>query len=69
MYTGWGDSLKHNEVGPAIWDQWLTPALANGNMQCKPLPEVVGKGLESIQAAIDRQAQGVSAKKLVVELD
>lgn len=66
--TGWGDSLKHNEVGPAIWDHWLTPALANGSMRCMPEPEVVGKGLEHVQAALARQAQGVSAKKLVVEL-
>ena len=66
--TAWGDSLKYNEVGPAIWDRWLTPALANGSMRCKPEPEVVGKGLGYIQAAVDLQAKGVSAKKLVVDL-
>lgn len=66
--TGWGDSLKYNEVGPAIWDQWLSPALANGSMQCKPSPEVVGKGLESVQLALDLMSRGVSAKKLVVDL-
>lgn len=65
---GWGDGLEHNEVGPAIWDQWLTPALANGTMRCKLGPEVVGKGLEHVQAALDLQAKGVSAKELVVEL-
>lgn len=65
---GWGDSLKHNSVGPAIWDQWLTAALADGSLKCKPIPEVVGKGLESLQTALDLQAKGVSAKKLVVEL-
>ncbi|PVH70338.1 GroES-like protein [Cadophora sp. DSE1049] len=64
----WGDTLKHNEVGPAIWDRWLTPVLANGSMKCKPEPKVVGKGLESIQEAIDLQFRGVSAKKLVVEV-
>lgn len=37
-------------------------------MKCKPDPEVVGKGLEHVQTAIDLQAKGVSAKKLVVEL-
>lgn len=60
--------MKHNHVGPAIWDQWLTAALANGSLRCKPDPEVVGKGLENVQAALDLQAKGVSAKKLVVEL-
>ncbi|KAK0123654.1 hypothetical protein ONS95_008666 [Cadophora gregata] len=65
---GWADSLKDNEVGPAIWDRWLTPALENGTMKCRPEPGVVGKGLESIQGALDLQARGVSAKKLVVEI-
>lgn len=36
-------------------------------MKCKPDPEVVGKGLESIQKAMN-MAPGVSAKKVVVEL-
>lgn len=31
---GCGDSLKHNEVGPAIWNRWLPSALANGSMEC-----------------------------------
>lgn len=66
--TGWGDSLKYNKVGPAIWDEWLSVALANGSMTCKPEPIIVGKGLESVQAALDLQAQGVSAKKLVIDL-
>lgn len=68
MNQGWGDSLKNNEVGPTVWDQWLTPALANGSMKCKPDPEVVGQSLDALQAAFDLQAQGVSAKKLVVEI-
>jgi hypothetical protein len=66
--TGWGDSLKHNKVGPAIWDEWLTQALANGSMKCKPEPNIVGRGLESVQLALNLQAQGVSAQKLVVNL-
>lgn len=65
---GWGDSLKYNEVGPAIWDEWLTSALANGSMKCKPDPEVVGEGLASVQTGLDKVAGGVSAKKIVVEI-
>ncbi|KAK4505463.1 hypothetical protein PRZ48_003426 [Zasmidium cellare] len=67
-YT-WGDSLKYNEVGPAIWDKWLTPALADGSMKCKPDPEVIGKGLGSVQAGLDQVAGGVSAKKIVIEIE
>ncbi|KAL3431030.1 chaperonin 10-like protein [Aspergillus tetrazonus] len=33
-----------------------------------PEPEVVGRGLESIQRAMDIQARGVSARKIVVQL-
>lgn len=42
--------------------------MANGSLKCKPEPEIVGKGLEYVQEAMDKQARGVSAKKLVVEL-
>lgn len=37
-------------------------------MKCKPDPEVVGKGLGSIQAGMTEVAGGVSAKKIVIEL-
>ena len=47
----------------------MTNALANGSFKCKPDPQVVGKGLESIQKAVDLMGQGVSATKLVVEMD
>lgn len=57
-----------NEVGPAVWADWLPKALANGTLKCKPDPLVVGKGLEKIQEACDRGMKGVSAAKLVVEL-
>ena len=59
--------VKDDEAGPVVW-RWLTTALADGSMQCKPNAEVVGRGLESIQEAVDRIGEGVSAKKLVVEI-
>jgi len=37
-------------------------------MQCKPEPVVVGQGLESLQEAVDRWGEGVSAQKIVVEI-
>lgn len=51
-----------------IWDEWLTQALAKGSLKCKPEPKVVGRGLNSVQAGLDLQAQGVSAQKLVIDL-
>ncbi|KIX92674.1 uncharacterized protein Z520_11526 [Fonsecaea multimorphosa CBS 102226] len=49
--------------------QWLETALEDHRMQCMPAPEVMGKGLESVQAAMDKLASGtVSGRKLVVTL-
>lgn len=50
-----------------IW-RWLQNAMDAGKIKYAPPAEVVGKGLESIQAAIDQLAAGVSAKKLVVSI-
>jgi len=66
--TGYCSTLQHNEVGPAIWGKWLTPALASGLMKCKPDPFVIGHGLESLQAACDKLKAGVSATKVCVEI-
>ena len=64
----WGSSLIHNEVGKAIYVDFLPTALAKGTYIAAPEPEVVGKGLECIQTACERLKKGVSAKKLVVSL-
>ncbi|KAI9829476.1 MAG: hypothetical protein M1819_006296 [Sarea resinae] len=63
-----GSDLKDNEVGPAVYVDFLPQALAEDKYMAAPDPEVVGKGLESIQAALDVQKKGVSAKKVVVSL-
>lgn len=47
---------------------FMTTALADGRLQPKPDPSVVGEGLESIQKAIDVVRQGVSAQKIVVRI-
>lgn len=61
--------LKDNEVGPAIYIDFLPKALSDGSFIAAPDAEVVGKGLESIQNALDVMRKGVSAKKLVVTLE
>ncbi|MCJ1408493.1 hypothetical protein MMC19_002568 [Ptychographa xylographoides] len=63
-----GSSLAFNGIGKAIYEDFLPKALANGRFIASPEPLVVGKGLESIQAAFDLQKKGVSAKKVVVSL-
>lgn len=63
-----GSNLKDNEVGNVIYTDFLPKALAEGRFMAAPDPQVVGKGLEYIQAALDLQKKGVSAKKVVVSL-
>ena len=61
-----GTTLIHNEVGKAIYVEFLPKALAQGTYVAAPKPHVVGQGLESIQAGVDFQKKGVSAEKVVV---
>ena len=64
----WGGSLKDNEVGPAIYADFLPTALASGAYQAAPPAEIVGDGLEAIPAGLKRLRRGVSARKLVVTI-
>ena len=57
-----------NEVGTMIYVDFLPRALAEGRYVAAPEPQVIGKGLGSIQAGLDVQLKGVSAKKVVVSL-
>ncbi|KAF7358928.1 hypothetical protein MSAN_01233200 [Mycena sanguinolenta] len=61
-------SIAENEVGRVVFGVWLEAALADGSMKCRPHCDVVGKGLEGVQGALDIMFKGVSAKKLVVEI-
>jgi NADPH:quinone reductase-like Zn-dependent oxidoreductase len=62
-------SVIDNEIGPAIFRDYLGPALAEGRFRPAPPPKVVGHGLQQIQTAFDAQRKGVSAAKIVVALD
>jgi NADPH:quinone reductase-like Zn-dependent oxidoreductase len=64
----WGSTLMDNEVGPALFRDFLPQALADGRYAAAPPAEVVGHGLASIQPALDALRTGVSARKLVVTL-
>ena len=63
-----GSSLLYNEVGKAIYGDFLPKALAAGVYIAAPDPQVIGKGLEYIQTGYELQRKGVSAKKIVVSL-
>ncbi len=63
-----GDTLIDNEVSRVIYEDFLPGALAEGRYAAAPDPEIVGEGLEYIQAGLDIQKKGVSAKKVVVSL-
>jgi hypothetical protein len=62
----WGSDLKDNDVGPAIYADFLPSALATGAYRAEPPAEIVGHGLGAIPAGLRRLSKGVSAKKLVV---
>jgi NADPH:quinone reductase-like Zn-dependent oxidoreductase len=62
----WGGTLKDNEVGPAIYVDFLPAALGTGAYRAAPAATVVGHGLARIPDALRRLRDGVSAEKLVV---
>ncbi|KAK6211489.1 zinc-binding dehydrogenase [Colletotrichum tabaci] len=64
----WGSDLMANEIGAAIYRDFLPDALAQGKFVPAPKTEVVGHGLGSIQKAFGISYNGVSAKKLVISL-
>ena len=63
-----GSTLMDNEVGPAIYADFLPDALAQGRYTAAPPARVIGYGLGQLQHALDVQRQGVSAEKIVVTL-
>ena len=63
-----GDTLMDNEVSRVIYEDFLPLALAEGRYAAVPEPDVVGTGLGCLQAALDIQKKGVSARKVVVSL-
>lgn len=63
-----GTTLKDNAVGKAIYVDYLPQALASAAFIPAPSPQVVGKGLEHVQQAVNQIMKGVSATKLVVTL-
>ncbi|KAL2002443.1 hypothetical protein VTN02DRAFT_6784 [Thermoascus thermophilus] len=61
-------ATHHPHIADALWRRLIPRALADGSLQTKPDPLVVGEGLERVQEGIDLQRRGVSARKVVVTL-
>ncbi|GMF72164.1 unnamed protein product [Aspergillus oryzae] len=61
-------TVEDNEVGPAVWVEYLPKALEYGRFKPLPEPLVVGTGLECVQMGIERSMAGLSATKAVVRL-
>ncbi|KAE9374049.1 zinc-binding oxidoreductase CipB [Stipitochalara longipes BDJ] len=57
------------EVGKAVWERYVPEALRSGELVPSPKALVVGKGLADVQKGLDRQKEGVSARKVVVVLE
>lgn len=80
MVPSWGPSFDgvqckfseplrgDKELASAIFHGYLSEALEKGSFRAMPKAEVVGKGLESAQNALDILKQGVSAKKIVITI-
>lgn len=62
-------TIKDTGVAEAVFGDFLPGAIAGDRYKPAPQAEVVGSGLESIQKGLDILRKGVSAKKLVVNLD
>lgn len=63
-----GCTLKDNEVGKLVFENFLPQALEQGKYEAAPKPRVVGKGFESIQKAFSIGKEGVSAEKIVINV-
>ena len=60
--------MRGMKEAKVLFNEYVPKALATGQLMAKPEAMVVGKGLESLQAGINRQQEGVSAAKVVVSL-
>jgi hypothetical protein len=68
IVNGLDPGLVALDVGDAVWRKYIPAALAAGKFQAKPDPIIIKGGLEKIQEGMDLARDGVSAKKIVVEI-
>lgn len=63
-----GNVFGISPVTHPVWESYVPEALQQGKLKCVPEPLVIGKGLENVQKGCDKNKEGVSAKKVVIEL-
>ncbi|KAF7885591.1 uncharacterized protein EAF02_004100 [Botrytis sinoallii] len=68
MVNGLDVGLVDFDIGDAVWRKYVPEALAKGKYLAKPDPEVLEGGLGRVQDGIDLLRNGVSAKKVVIEI-
>ena len=57
------------DIGDAVWRKYIPEALAAGKFHPKPDAEILEGGLEKVQDGVNILRKGVSAKKIVIELE
>ncbi|PSR82666.1 chaperonin 10-like protein [Coniella lustricola] len=55
-------------VSGPIWGEFVLRALEKGSLRAFPRAEVLGRGLKFIQEGIDKSKEGVSYRKIVIEI-
>lgn len=55
-------------IGTAVWHDFMPKALETGQFQAKPDPYVIKGGLSKVQEGVNMVRNGVSAKKVVIEI-
>jgi hypothetical protein len=63
----WG-GIGAPEIGKAIWHDYMPNALKSSTFLAKPDPFIIKGGLAKVQEGIDMSKNGVSAKKVVIEI-
>ncbi|PVH81777.1 GroES-like protein [Cadophora sp. DSE1049] len=58
-----------NNIVDPLWEDFISPALEQGKLKRLPKPYVIGTELESVEGGCLANKKGVSAKKLVIELE
>ncbi|TGO87362.1 hypothetical protein BPOR_0231g00050 [Botrytis porri] len=68
MVNGLDVGLVDLDIGDAVCRKYVPEALAKGKYLAKPEPEVLEGGLGRVQDGINLLRNGVSAKKVVIEI-
>ncbi|KAK5056098.1 hypothetical protein LTR84_012651 [Exophiala bonariae] len=59
---------EEGRVARKVWGEFVPAALRTGVLKPRPDELIVGRGLYFVQAGLDKQREGVSARKVVVTL-